>query len=68
MGSSHGKGGKQDMTPEEFDRLVRSTGFTQDEVHAFYDKFKKDFPKGFVDKKGFKTVYAAMFPQVSAFD
>lgn len=62
MGQSHGK---KDLTPEEFEQLVRTTGFSNAEVHDFYEKFKKDFPKGFVDKKGFKAIYATMFPQGS---
>jgi len=68
MGQSHAKAGKSDMTPEEFDQLVRTTAFTKDEVHAFHEKFKQDFPKGYVDKKGFKTVYTSMFPQGSGAD
>jgi len=62
MGQSQGK---KDLTPEEFEQLSRTTSYTNAEVQDFYEKFKKDYPKGYVDKKGFKTIYAAMFPQGS---
>jgi len=66
MGQSHGK--KEDLTPEEFEQMTRTTGFSNTELHEFYEKFKADFPKGVVDKKGFKTIYAAMFPKGSGAD
>lgn len=62
MGQTHGK---KDLTPAEFDQIAKSSGFTSAEVQEFYEKFKKDYPKGYVDKKGFKTTYASMFPQGS---
>ena len=65
MGQSHGK---QDMTPDDFDQLVRTTGFSSSEVHDIHEKFKKEFPKGYMDKKGFKRVYGSMFPNGSGAD
>ena len=62
MGQTHGK---KDLTPEEFDQLVRTTGFTNAEVNDFHEKFKSSFPKGFVDKKGFERIYVSMFPHGS---
>jgi Ca2+-binding EF-hand superfamily protein len=70
MGSSKSKStaGKSDMTPEDFDQLIRTTGFSRDEVQQFYEQFKSQFPKGYMDKKGFKSVYASMFPKGSGAD
>jgi Ca2+-binding EF-hand superfamily protein len=67
MGQSHAKT-KKDMTPEEFDQMIRSSSFNSEELHAIHEQFKKDYPKGFIDKKSFKQSYATMFPQGSGAD
>jgi len=66
MGQSHAT--HKDITPEEYDQMVRTTGYSSAEVHELHDKFKKDFPKGYMDKKGFKAAYASMFPHGSGAD
>lgn len=65
MGQTHAK---KDLTPEEFDQLAKSSGFTNAEVHEWFEKFKHDFPKGYVDKKGFKAIYTSQFPQGTGAD
>ena len=67
MGTTNSHG-KKVMTPEEFDQLVRSSGFNSHDVHEMHEKFKKEFPKGYMDKKDFKKAYASMFPHGSGAD
>jgi Ca2+-binding EF-hand superfamily protein len=62
MGQSHAK---QDITPEEFDRMIRTSSFGNGEIHELHQKFQREFPKGYIDKKGFKHMYMTMFPQGS---
>jgi len=67
MGQSHGHE-KKDISPAEFDQLVRSSGFHSSDVHEMHEKFRKEFPKGYMDKKDFKKAYASMFPHGSGAD
>ena len=57
-----------DITPEEYDQMVMTTAFSSAEIRELQIKFQKDFPKGYIDKKGFKAVYVSMFPQGSGAD
>jgi len=66
MGQSHAT--HKDITPEEYDHMVRTTGYSSAEIHELQEKFKTNFPKGYMDKKGFKSAYASMFPNGSGAD
>jgi len=55
-------GSKQDFSPEDFDALVNSTDFTSSEIDEWYERFKQQFPKGYISQREFKAVYERLFP------
>lgn len=57
---------KESMTPEDFDAIVKGTDFSSAEVEEWYEKFKQDFPKGYISPAQFKAVYTKMFPKGDA--
>jgi len=57
---------KQNLTPEDFDELVKSTDFTSAEIDEWYQKFQHCFPKGHVSQREFKKVYQELFPHGDA--
>ena len=54
---------KEDLTPEDLDRLVKGTDFTSAEIDEWYEKFKQEFPKGHINQREFKAVYEKLFPK-----
>ena len=60
--------GQKDMSPDEFDRMIRSTGFNSSEINEVHDRFIKQFPKGYMDKSEFRAIYSSLFPQGSGAD
>jgi Ca2+-binding EF-hand superfamily protein len=63
MGQVHGK---SSLSPAEFDALMRDTKFTSAEINDWYQKFRKDFPRGNIRPYEFKVVYRSMFPEGNA--
>jgi len=57
---------KQNLTPEDFDELVKSTDFTNAEVDEWYQKFQTYFPRGHVSPREFKAVYHKLYPEGDA--
>jgi len=57
---------KENMSPEDFDKLVQDTQFSNAEIDEWYQQFHADFPKGYITPKEFKKVYAKMFPKGDA--
>lgn len=68
MGQSQGSSHHQnDVTPEQLQNLVRTTGYSKSDIQDMYAKFQRDFPKGYIDEKVFRAVYASMYPMVNKY-
>lgn len=50
------------LTSSDFKELVGGTKFTKDEVSFWFEKFKKEFPKGKISKYEFLVIYSKFFP------
>lgn len=57
---------KQNLSPEDFDELVKSTDFTSAEIDEWFEKFKHDFPKGYISPREFKAIYEKLYPEGDA--
>lgn len=57
---------KKNLTPEDFDELLKSTDFTSAEIDEWYQKFAQYFPRGHVSPRDFKVVYNKLYPDGDA--
>ena len=56
MGGHHAK-----MPPNELQDLCKRTNFDQEELKQWYDKFRKEYPKGSISKDEFINLYKGYY-------
>ena len=56
MGGHHAK-----MPPNELQDLCKRTNFDQAELKQWYDKFRKEYPKGSISKEEFINLYKGYY-------
>ena len=49
------------LGPSELDDLMMDTFFTQAEIVEWYEKFKKDYPHGYMKRKDFIKLYKTFY-------
>ena len=54
------------LGPSELNDLMMDTFFTQNEIVEWYEKFKKDYPHGYMKRKDFIKLYKTFYRNCDA--
>lgn len=65
MGSKNSKDTQNDdLNKELMLDMKQNTHFKSKEIQEWYDKFKKDFPSGFISRSEFRQMYLELTDKV----